>query len=160
MQTTATHHTAHGTLTLDPDAKRTVLGHNAHIADFIIDRVLQLGIVRMPTPAEAANNGAYPAIAMPRVLNKRKLVHHPHGSRYIGRPSPLGNRFEIGRHGNRRQVVEQYIHDLARNPDLLARIGPLEGQDLICFCDPLPCHGHPVLLLANWPLVGSERPHP
>jgi hypothetical protein len=114
MQTTATHHTAHGTLALDPDAKRAVLGHNAHIADFIIDRVLRLGIVRMPTPAEAANNGVYPAIAIPRVLNKRKLVRQPRGSCYIGRPSPLGNRFEIGRHGNRRQVVEQYIDDLAR----------------------------------------------
>ncbi len=160
MQSRATQDKLPGTLALDPDAKRAVLGHNAHIAHFIIDRVLQLGIVRMPTPAEAANDGPYPAIAMPRVLSKRKLVRHLHGSRYIGRQSPLGNRFEIGRDENRWQVVEQYIDDLVRILDLLARIRPLQGQDLICWCDPLPCHGHPVLRLANWPLIGSERPQP
>ena len=160
MQTTATRDNANGTLAFDPEVKRAVLGHNAHIADFIIDRVPRLGIVRMPTAAEAANNGTYPAIAMPRVFNKRKLVRPPRGSRYIGRPSPLGNRFEIGKHGNRRKVIEGYIDDLAENPDLLARIRTLQSGDLICWCDPLPCHGHAVLLLANWPLLRGERLHP
>lgn len=160
MQITVTKGNAHGTLALDANEKRAVLAHNVHIADFIIDRVLRLGIVRMPTAAEAANNGTYPAIAMPRVFNKRELVRQPRGSRYIGRPSPLGNRFEIGKHGNRRKVIEDYIDDLAESPDLLARIRTLQGEDLICWCDPLPCHGHAVLLLANWPLLRGERLHP
>ena len=71
---------------------------------------------------------------------------------YIGRPSPLGNIFEIGRNGSRGEVIEKYRawikHESAHEGKVheeLNRIIDLATQykdvELICFCAPLPCHG-------------------
>jgi hypothetical protein len=61
---------------------------------------------------------------------------------YIGRPSKWGNPFVIGRDGDREQVVAKYRAWLARNPALLLQLPELNGKDLVCWCAPLPCHGH------------------
>jgi hypothetical protein len=61
---------------------------------------------------------------------------------YIGRPGPLGNPFEIGRDGTRRQVIAAYGRYLASRPDLLAMLPALRGRVLGCWCAPRSCHGH------------------
>lgn len=72
---------------------------------------------------------------------------------YIGRPSPLGNPFVLGRDGNRTEVVAKYrawLLDELRNPDSRAtliyrRLVRMhhrgEHVALRCWCAPLPCHG-------------------
>lgn len=70
---------------------------------------------------------------------------------YVGRPSPLGNPFHIGRDGTRDQVVSKYQQWLhAQLSDLLspaaqefARICKSARQSdvtLVCWCAPLLCH--------------------
>jgi hypothetical protein len=71
-----------------------------------------------------------------RVLNK----HHggiPPGAVYIGRGSPWGNPFKIGRDGTRDEVCDRYEREVLPTLDL----EPLRGKDLVCFCAPLRCHG-------------------
>lgn len=60
---------------------------------------------------------------------------------YIGRPSPWGNPFVIGRDGTRAEVVEKYRKYIKSAPRLLARLPELKGKRLGCFCAPRPCHG-------------------
>jgi hypothetical protein len=42
----------------------------------------------------------------------------------------------------RQQVIELYTAELLANPDLLRQIPMLRGKTLVCWCHPLPCHGH------------------
>lgn len=61
---------------------------------------------------------------------------------YIGRPSKFGNPFEIGKDGNRVEVIEKYEAWLRQHPNLvLAAIKELKGKVLGCFCAPSSCHG-------------------
>jgi uncharacterized protein DUF4326 len=84
------------------------------------------------------------------VLNARIVGTKPTSNRvYIGRPSIWGNRFVIGRDGNRMEVIVKYGEWLIAHPELLHRVHELRGKDLICWCSPLPCHGHILLRLAN-----------
>lgn len=72
---------------------------------------------------------------------------------YVGRPSPLGNPFVIGRDGTRTEVIERYRawldEQMATDPPSpasrqLARLLRAARQHrvmrLTCWCDPLPCH--------------------
>lgn len=68
---------------------------------------------------------------------------------YIGRPSPWGNPFVIGRDGSREQVVEQYEIWLRGQPDLMASLPDLKGKVLACWCHPLACHGDVLARLAD-----------
>jgi hypothetical protein len=80
----------------------------------------------------------------PQVYNK----HHgdaPADAIYIGRGSPWGNRFVIGEHGDRDQVINRFECEQLRDMD----VTPLVGKSLICFCAPHRCHGDPILLKAN-----------
>lgn len=82
------------------------------------------------------------------VLNK----HHgkpPIGSVYIGRPSKWGNPFEIGKHGDRQTVVEQYRQWFCDQPKLMAELPELRGKQLVCWCAPRACHGDVLMELAN-----------
>ena len=59
----------------------------------------------------------------------------------IARPSKWGNPFQIGRDGNREQVIRMYAVHIRRRPDLLAALTELAGKRLGCYCKPDACHG-------------------
>lgn len=83
------------------------------------------------------------------IVNK----HHGKPGEYIGRGSPLGNPFVIGKDGSREQVIAKYrvwLNEqiMRKNPvvmDELNRLGNKaideKGLALQCFCYPKPCHG-------------------
>lgn len=83
------------------------------------------------------------------VVNK----HHGKSGEYIGRGSPLGNPFVIGKDGTREQVIAKYRVWLQEqidkgNPVVLDELNRLgnkaideKGLALQCFCYPKPCHG-------------------
>ncbi len=85
---------------------------------------------------------------MIRVVNKRDFKGE---GIYIGRPSPLGNPFVIGRDGNRDEVIGKYSdyirRELERNVkvrDEFNRIVELSRKgdvNLVCWCAPKKCHG-------------------
>jgi hypothetical protein len=88
------------------------------------------------------------------------------GQVYVGRPSPLGNPYALGRDGSREQVIARYRRWLwaqlqtpgsAQERELRrllaqARSGDLE---LLCWCAPLPCHAEVVRSALLW-LAGEE----
>ncbi|MFN9637032.1 MAG: DUF4326 domain-containing protein, partial [Synechococcaceae cyanobacterium] len=88
------------------------------------------------------------------------------GQVYVGRPSPLGNPYALGRDGNREHVIAKYRrwlwarlqeHDSPQEQELrrlltLAVAGKLE---LLCWCAPLPCHAEVVRSALLW-LAGQE----
>lgn len=83
------------------------------------------------------------------IVNK----HHGKSGEYIGRGSPLGNPFVIGKDGTREQVIARYGIWLTeqidkKNPVVLDELNRLgnkaiddKGLALQCFCYPKPCHG-------------------
>jgi hypothetical protein len=69
---------------------------------------------------------------------------------YIGRPGPFGNPFEIGKDGNREEVVTQFAEWVLTQPELLAIIkAELRNKTLGCWCAPKLCHGDILMKLAN-----------
>lgn len=87
----------------------------------------------------------------PVVLNAKRIGTTASTSSriFIGRPSKWGNPFVIGRDGDRMDVIEKYGFWLMKQPRLLASLRELQGKDLLCWCDPEPCHGHILIELAN-----------
>lgn len=80
------------------------------------------------------------APAKPRVLNK----YHgniPANAKYIGRGSPYGNPFVIGKDGTREEVIERFDKEILPTLDVEA----LRGHDLVCFCKPKACHGDAIM---------------
>ena len=83
------------------------------------------------------------------IVNK----HHGKSGEYIGRGSPLGNPFVIGKDGSREQVIAKYrvwLNEqiMSKNPVVLDELNRLgnkaideKGLALQCFCYPKPCHG-------------------
>ncbi len=83
------------------------------------------------------------------IVNK----HHGKSGEYIGRGSPLGNPFVIGKDGSREQVIVKYrvwLNEQIMRKNLvvldeLNRLGNKaideKGLALQCFCYPKPCHG-------------------
>lgn len=75
-------------------------------------------------------------------------IHHGNtdGAYYVGRPSPLGNPFVIGKDGDRDAVIAMYKEYLdtavaSRDPAICtALLGIQEDQAIACFCAPKPCH--------------------
>lgn len=66
----------------------------------------------------------------------------------IDRLSLYGNRFRIGRDGNRATVVEKHMHewrgwlaDPETYSQALACLWYMKGKRLGCHCKPLACHG-------------------
>lgn len=83
---------------------------------------------------------------MPRVLNKKNWHPTTHsGAVYIGRGSPWGNPFVIGKDGDRDAVCERFEREVLPTLDVTA----LRGKNLVCFCAPLRCHGDAILRKAN-----------
>lgn len=64
---------------------------------------------------------------------------------YIGRPSIYGNPFQIGKDGDRQQVVEKYKNyfykKIHTDEDFKNQVLNLKGKRLGCFCKPHACHG-------------------
>ena len=60
---------------------------------------------------------------------------------YIGRGSKWGNKYIIGKDGNREEVVDKYEKDIRQNEHLLSLLYELKNKRLGCFCKPLSCHG-------------------
>lgn len=86
---------------------------------------------------------------MPKVHNKYHKTAGPDAV-YIGRGSPYGNPFVIGKDGDRNEVCDKYERALLNNPQLLAKVKTeLKGKDLVCFCAPKRCHGDTLLRIAN-----------
>lgn len=60
---------------------------------------------------------------------------------YIGRGSKWGNRFVIGRDGNRDDVIKKYREWIMKNDELMKCLIELKDKVLGCYCKPLACHG-------------------
>jgi hypothetical protein len=75
-----------------------------------------------------------------------------HDGEFIGRGSPLGNKYNIGKDGTREEVIDKYkvwiqkeidtgnrevIEELQR----LRRKLDYQDVDLLCYCAPRKCHG-------------------
>ena len=91
------------------------------------------------------------------------------GQAYVGRPSPLGNPFKLGRDGSRAEVIASYRSWLwaqlqepgsAQRQELerllaqaQAQAGPLE---LLCWCAPLACHAEVIRSALSW-LAEQQR---
>jgi hypothetical protein len=86
---------------------------------------------------------------MPKVYN----YHHkdaPEEAVYIGRGSPWGNPFVIGKDGDRDKVCDLYESWLLSRPGIVVDVKKhLLGKDLVCFCKPHRCHGDFLLRIAN-----------
>jgi hypothetical protein len=77
---------------------------------------------------------------------------------YVGRPSPFGNPFVIGRDGDRGTVIRKYRAWLLAQPALVERARrELAGKVLGCWCAPSPCHGDVLADVANG--LGAPRDH-
>lgn len=88
---------------------------------------------------------------MPKVWNKRD-PKTPKDAVYVGRPSLYGNPFEIGKHGDRENVIRRYKHEVLgemSNAQLDLLKLNLKGKDLVCWCAPKPCHADVLLEIAN-----------
>jgi hypothetical protein len=68
------------------------------------------------------------------------------------------NRYRVGMHGDRAEVIEKYRQHILNSPALLAAIPELRGKVLACWCappggvaatDPLVCHGQILAALAD-----------
>jgi hypothetical protein len=93
----------------------------------------------------------------PRILNARQVGRSRPGAVYVGRPSPFGNPFEIGRDGTRDEVIAKHIEWLRERPEMVERARrELAGQDLICWCAPARCHAEVLRDLA----MGHDLPDP
>jgi len=92
-----------------------------------------------------------------KIVNKRS--YRGNGV-YIGRPSPLGNPFVIGKDGTRDQVIEKYRHwlygkmtkpGIIGDAKIMRALAALnEDSVLICWCAPRACHGSVVEDAWRW----------
>lgn len=96
---------------------------------------------------------------------------------YVGRPSPLGNQYKIGRDGDRAGVIALYARWLdwaLKDPEsgaakLYARLLATARRGdltLICWCAPEPCHADVLkerldgdLFAARYPTPDPRRAH-
>jgi hypothetical protein len=68
----------------------------------------------------------------------------------IDRTTEWGNKYVIGRDGDRATVIDKHHFDVRRNTPLIAKIKrELRGKVLGCWCKPLACHGDVLLEIAN-----------
>lgn len=71
-------------------------------------------------------------------------------TRYIGRPSILGNPFSIGPDGTREEVIEKYHEWAPTQPRVMKAIADLHEDDVLgCWCKPKACHGDVIVEIWN-----------
>lgn len=68
---------------------------------------------------------------------------------YCGRPSIWGNPYEIGKDGNRKEVISKFKKYLLANQNLVDKLPELRGKILGCWCAPKSCHCDVLADLAN-----------
>jgi hypothetical protein len=86
---------------------------------------------------------------IPKVHNKRHNTA-PVDAVYVGRGSPYGNPFMVGKDGTRDEVCEKFANMLEHKPELKASvIQNLKGKHLVCHCKPKRCHADTLLEVAN-----------
>ena len=80
-----------------------------------------------------------------KVVNLRREPYDVYIGRASGPRGVFGNRFEIGKDGDREEVIRlfriDFLQRLQFEPGFLDKVVSLEGKRLGCFCKPLPCHG-------------------
>ena len=101
---------------------------------------------------------------MIRIVNKK---NYKGPGIYIGRPSPLGNPFAIGRDGDREEVIRKYrdfLNIAIRNDDRIKtefeRIEALSKRGdviLICWCAPSKCHGDTIKEIVEGNNAGDNQ---
>lgn len=84
----------------------------------------------------------------PRVWNMRD-PNCPADAVRIDRRTFYGNPFRIGKDGTREEVIEKYRTYLYKTVSFVGLREDLGGEDLKCWCAPLPCHGDILLEIAN-----------
>jgi hypothetical protein len=79
---------------------------------------------------------------MPRpiVLNAHNGYHNFVDAVWVGRPSPWGNPYVIGRDGTRAEVIELYRVWIAERPDRVDKLRAMNPGYLVCACSPEACH--------------------
>ena len=90
----------------------------------------------------------------PQVLNCQVMLDEARAARaaYVGRPTPWGNPFSVGKDGTREEVLEKFRRWVfaPAQAELRERAKQeLRGKDLICWCAPKPCHADVWLEIAN-----------
>jgi hypothetical protein len=94
-----------------------------------------------------------------QIVNKRNHTPTP-SDVYVGRPSPLGNPFVIGKHGNRDRVVELYgrwLHSRIKehDPEVTQALEALtDASTLVCWCAPNRCHAE--MIQRAWVWLGTN----
>lgn len=69
---------------------------------------------------------------------------------FVGRGSPFGNPFVIGRDGTREDVIAKFDAWLRTQPEKVALVKRfLRGKVLGCYCAPRACHGDVLARIAN-----------
>ena len=88
---------------------------------------------------------------MPILMPHPLVVHCKKDSYdvYCGRPSIWGNPFEIGKDGNRKEVIAKFKKYLLANEELVDKLPELRGKILGCWCAPKACHCDILADLAN-----------
>lgn len=86
----------------------------------------------------------------PRVWSKR-APKYPADAIYVGRGTPWGNPFKIGRDGDRATVIAKFRAKVEAMPEQQRRhwLKDLRGRPLLCWCAPQPCHADVLLEYAN-----------
>lgn len=86
----------------------------------------------------------------PRVLKVGPGDLIPKGAVYVGRPGKWGNPFNIGKDGDRAEVIDKFRRWFYASDAMVAEARrELRGKDLVCWCAPLPCHADVLLKAAN-----------
>jgi hypothetical protein len=85
---------------------------------------------------------------MTKVVNLRREKYDI----YIGRPGPFGNKFIIGKDGNRQEVIDKYriwFYEKINSDHSFAKLvyKTCSNKTLGCYCSPQACHGD---IIAEW----------
>ena len=104
--------------------------------------------------AKILNLRHIPGDTSPQVLLKRGIVR-------VDRATPWGNRYVVGRHGTRNQVIDLYRQNLWRRIRAgevpLDDLAALAGMPLACWCHPKPCHAAVLARAARWAAAQLEK---
>lgn len=125
------------------------INHNGQLGFFEVpDELLIQHWSNLPSHEDVITS---PVTHRPMVLNRYHLPNRgrplPLNSVYIGRGTPWGNPFIVGKDPDPITQFGNYVFD---NSELITRIQKeLRGKHLVCSCAPRPCHGDILRVIAN-----------